>query len=176
MAFTCRASLAPALTPVGVQSRRRQNGITDICHGASSTLYGMSRTESHWFGMNVVVVGGGGGGGGGGGYGSGWLFTTVREVLTQSPGYYARVSTFLVSLLLLLLLLLVVVVVVVVVFVGCLTSQQQASVSKGQICSDNFSCCHTEIEVADQTFYLTQYTDTRPTSPSTDPIMPEREA
>ena len=50
-------------------------------------------------------------------------------------------------------------------FVGCLTSQQQASVSQGRICSDNFTCCHTEIEVADQTFYLTQsqYTDTGPT-------------
>ena len=58
--------------------------------------------------------------------------------------------------------------------VGCLTSQQQASVSQGRICSDNFTCCHTEIEVADQTFYLTQsqYTDTGPTSPSTDPVTP----
>ena len=59
-------------------------------------------------------------------------------------------------------------------FVGCLTSQQQTSVSQGRICSDNFMCCHTEIEVADQTFYLTQsqYTDTGPTSPSADPISP----
>ena len=59
-------------------------------------------------------------------------------------------------------------------FVGCLMSQQHASVSQGRICSDNFTCCHTEIEAADQTFYLTksQYTDTRPTIPSTDPIMP----
>ena len=58
--------------------------------------------------------------------------------------------------------------------VGCLTSQQQASVSQGWICSDNFTCCHTEIEVADQTFYLTQsqYTDTGPTSPSADPTTP----
>ena len=58
--------------------------------------------------------------------------------------------------------------------VACLTSQQQASVSQGRICSDNFTCCHTEIEVADQTFYLTQsqYTDTGPTSPSADPISP----
>ena len=57
---------------------------------------------------------------------------------------------------------------------GCLTSQQHASVSQGRICSDNFTCCHTEIEVADQTFYLTQsqYTDTGPTSPSADPITP----
>ena len=57
-------------------------------------------------------------------------------------------------------------------FVGCLTSQQHASVSQGRICSDNFTCCHTEIEVADQTFYLIQshYTDTGPTSPSADPI------
>ena len=62
--------------------------------------------------------------------------------------------------------------------VGCLTSQLQASVSQGRICSDNFTCCHTEIEVADQTFYLTQsqYTDTGPTSPSADPITPGRVA
>ena len=58
--------------------------------------------------------------------------------------------------------------------VGCLTSQQHASVSQGRICSDNFTCCHTEIEAADQTFYLTQsqYTDTGPTSPSADSITP----
>ena len=58
--------------------------------------------------------------------------------------------------------------------VGCLTSQQQASVSQGRTCTDNSTCCHPEIEVADQTFYLTQsqYTDTGPTSPSADPIMP----
>ena len=59
--------------------------------------------------------------------------------------------------------------------VGCLTSQQHASVSQGRICEDNFTCRHTEIEVADQTFYLTQsqYTDTGPTSPSADPITPD---
>ena len=58
--------------------------------------------------------------------------------------------------------------------VGCSTSQQHASVSQGRIWSDNFTCCHTEIEVADPTFHLTQsqYTDTAPTSASTDPIMP----
>ena len=58
--------------------------------------------------------------------------------------------------------------------VGCLTSQQQASVSQGRICSDNHTCCHTEIEVADPTFYLTQsqHTDTGPTSPSADTITP----
>ena len=54
-------------------------------------------------------------------------------------------------------------------FVGCLTSQQHASVSQGRICSDKFTCCHTEIEVAAQTFHLTQsqFTETGPTSPST---------
>ena len=64
--------------------------------------------------------------------------------------------------------------VIVCLLVGCLTSQQQASVSQGRICSDNLTCCHTEIKVADPTFYLTQsqYTDTGPTSPSTDPITP----
>ena len=58
--------------------------------------------------------------------------------------------------------------------VGCLSSQQHASVSQGRICSDNFTCCHTEIEAADPTFHLTQsqYTDTGPTSPSADPITP----
>ena len=49
-------------------------------------------------------------------------------------------------------------------FVGCLTSQQHGSVSQEQICSDNWTCCHIEIEVADQT-YLTQ-------PKCTDPIMP----
>ena len=71
--------------------------------------------------------------------------------------------------------------------VGCLTSQQHASVSQGRICTDNFTCCHTEIEVADPTFHChaeievadptfhltqSQYTDTGPTSPSADPITP----
>ena len=52
--------------------------------------------------------------------------------------------------------------------VSCFMSQQQASVSQGRICSDNFTCCHTETEVADPTFHLTQshYADTGPTSPS----------
>ena len=59
-------------------------------------------------------------------------------------------------------------------FIGCLTSQQHASVSQGWICSDNFTCCHTEIEAADQIVHLiqSQYTDTGLTSPSTDPITP----
>ena len=58
---------------------------------------------------------------------------------------------------------------------GCSMSQEHASVSQGRICSDNCTCCHTEIEVADPTFHLTQsqYTDTRPTSLSTDPILPD---
>ena len=56
--------------------------------------------------------------------------------------------------------------------VGCITSQQHASVSQGRIFSDNCTCCHSEIEVADQTFYLAQskYTNTGPTSPSADPV------
>ena len=58
--------------------------------------------------------------------------------------------------------------------VGGLTSQQHAGVSQGRISSDSCTCCHTEIEVADQTFHPTQsqYTDTEPTSPSTDPLTP----
>ena len=57
---------------------------------------------------------------------------------------------------------------------GCLTSQQHASVSQGRICTDNWTCCHTEIEVADPTFHPTQsqYTDTGPISPSADPVTP----
>ena len=59
-------------------------------------------------------------------------------------------------------------------FAGCLTSQQHASVSQGRVCSNNFTYCLPEIEVADPTPYLTQsqYTDTGPTSPSTDLITP----
>ena len=59
-------------------------------------------------------------------------------------------------------------------FVGCLTSQQHASVSQGRICSDNFTCYHTEIQVADKTFHLTQsqYTNTGSISLSADPITP----
>ena len=58
--------------------------------------------------------------------------------------------------------------------VGCLTSQKHASVSQRRIYSDNCTCCHTEIEVANPTFYLTQsqYTDTGLTSPSADPVTP----
>ena len=46
------------------------------------------------------------------------------------------------------------------------------SVFQGRICPDNYTCYHTETEVADQTFYLTQsqYIDTGPTSPSADPV------
>ena len=33
-----------------------------------------------------------------------------------------------------------------------LKAQQHAHVSQGLICLDNCMCCHTEIEVADQTF------------------------
>ena len=63
---------------------------------------------------------------------------------------------------------------VICLLVGCLTFQQHVSVSQGRICSDNFTCCHTEIVVVDQTFYLTQYenTDTWPTSPSADSVPP----
>ena len=47
-------------------------------------------------------------------------------------------------------------------------------VSQGRTCSDNFTCCHTEAEVADQTFDLnqSQHTDTGPTSPSAVPRTP----
>ena len=50
----------------------------------------------------------------------------------------------------------------------CLTSLQHARVALGWICSDYFTCCHTETEVADQTVHLTQsqYTDNGPTSPA----------
>ena len=51
--------------------------------------------------------------------------------------------------------------------VGCFTSQQHASVSKGRICSDSCTCCHTEIEVLGLTYCLnqSQYADTGPTTP-----------
>ena len=37
-------------------------------------------------------------------------------------------------------------------FVGCFMSQHHASVFQGWICSDNCTCCHTEIEVAEHCF------------------------
>ena len=57
---------------------------------------------------------------------------------------------------------------------GCLTPQQNVSVSQGRICLDKCTCCHAEIKVAGQTFYLTlsHYNDTEPTSTSADPIAP----
>ena len=57
---------------------------------------------------------------------------------------------------------------------ACLTFKQHATVSQGRICSDNFTCCHTETEVAHQTFYFiqSQYTGNGPISPSADPTMP----
>ena len=56
----------------------------------------------------------------------------------------------------------------------CLMSQQHAHVSQGRMCSDSCTCCHTEVEVADQTFYLTQsqYIDTGPTNPSANLTTP----
>ena len=61
-------------------------------------------------------------------------------------------------------------------FTGCLTSLQHASVSQGRICSDDCACCHTEIEVAYNTFYHTQsqYTDVGPSSLSADPIKHQK--
>ena len=58
--------------------------------------------------------------------------------------------------------------------VNCLMSQKHASVSQGQIGSGNCTCCHTEIDVEDQSLHFTQsqYTDTGLTSPSADPIKP----
>ena len=65
-----------------------------------------------------------------------------------------------------------------VVVVGWLVAERPSNMRvylrDGSICSDNFTCCHTETEVADPTFHLTQsqYTDTGPTSPSADPTTP----
>ena len=54
-------------------------------------------------------------------------------------------------------------------------SQKHVSVSQGRICLDNCSCCRTEMEVADQSFCLTQsqYTDTGPASPIADLTTPD---
>ena len=56
-------------------------------------------------------------------------------------------------------------------FFGRLTSQQHASVGSAQ----TILRAATLTEVADQTLHLTQsqYTDTGPTSPRTDPITPD---
>ena len=56
--------------------------------------------------------------------------------------------------------------------VGWLRNVPCLEVSQGRACIDKCTCCHTEVKVADHTFYLTQslYTDTGPISPSADPI------
>ena len=54
-------------------------------------------------------------------------------------------------------------------FHGCVVAMQLVRyISQGWICYENCTCCHSKIEIADNT-YLTQsqYTDNRPTSPST---------
>ena len=58
-----------------------------------------------------------------------------------------------------------------VLFVGCLTSQQTCTCISG---TDPAQTIYTQIQVADETFHLTQsqYTDAGPTSPSADPITP----
>ena len=59
-------------------------------------------------------------------------------------------------------------------FVRWLLNTQHASVSQGWICSDNFTCCHNEIEITDTILYPTQsqFTDTGPTILSADLIKP----
>ena len=59
-------------------------------------------------------------------------------------------------------------------FVDCCVAQLPShvqSVSQGRICSDNFSCCRSKIEAADQICRLAQwkYTDTVPTCLGADP-------
>ena len=51
-----------------------------------------------------------------------------------------------------------------------------ASVSQGRICWESCTCCHTERGVASQTCYLSelQCADAGPTSPSANPIHPDR--
>ena len=60
--------------------------------------------------------------------------------------------------------------------VGCLSSQQHASVYQRRICSNSCMCCHTEIEAADQTCYLiqSQHSGVGSTSPSDVSEMPNR--
>ena len=56
----------------------------------------------------------------------------------------------------------------------CVTPQPQTKCISGQVCIDNLTCGHTEIQAADPACYLTlsQCTDTRPTSHCTDCITP----
>ena len=49
--------------------------------------------------------------------------------------------------------------------VGCLTPQQHASVSQVRISSNNFTCCHTEIKAADQTFSSPSHSILTPDQP-----------
>ena len=69
---------------------------------------------------------GGGGGGGGGGCWPNLLFVLLSQTIS-AVAFWLTLAGLLLLLLLLLLL-----------FVGCLTSQEHASVSQGRICSDKF--------------------------------------
>ena len=58
-------------------------------------------------------------------------------------------------------------------FIDCLTPQQHATLSRRWVCPDSLTYCHTEIQVADQTFFRqSQYTHAAPASPSAGPITP----
>ena len=58
----------------------------------------------------------------------------------------------------------------VLLFVGCITTPQHACRSERQTCPNKCTCCHTEIQDTDRTFYpsQSQYTYTRPTSLNAD--------
>ena len=55
--------------------------------------------------------------------------------------------------------------------VGCLTSQQHASVSQGPICSHNFMCCHTETKLVNQISISPSHSKLTPSQP--DPTIPD---
>ena len=61
-------------------------------------------------------------------------------------------------------------------WLGRQASKKQSDVFRGITAQTNCTCCHTETEVADQTFCLTKslYTHTGPTSPRADPYNARR--
>ena len=105
-----------------------------------------------------------------------WLFVVVVVVVVGWLLLFVVVVCLLLLLFLVVCLLLFVCLLLLVVFLLLIAFRpsDMLSVSQGRVCAENFTCCHTEVEVADPTCYLnrSQYTDTWPTSPSTDPITP----
>ena len=75
-----------------------------------------------------------------------WLFFQGDAMWFKNVG--DNDNMIIVMILMMATMMIIIVTMIMVIFVGCLTSQQQQSVSQERICSDKFAYCHTEVEAA----------------------------